>query len=82
MQRGWGYRDLLLMHFLEPSTPHGKFFCAPCCSYLADDRLVVRVDGGERLGARLGVHEQPVQEELGGEADIHLVHVHLLRGVV
>ena len=39
------------------------------------------VDGGEGFGAG-GVHELSVEEELGGEADVHLVHVHLLRTVI
>ena len=45
--------------------------------HLADERLVLGVDGPELLAAS-SVHELPVNEELGGEADVHLVHEQLL----
>ena len=50
-------------------------------THLADDRLVVRVDGGEHL-AVAAVPELAVDVELGWEADVHLVHVHLHRCVL
>ena len=40
----------------------------------------MRVDGGEHL-AVAAVPELAVDVELGGEADVHLVHVHLHRCV-
>ena len=45
--------------------------------HLADERLVLGVDGPELLAAG-GVTELPVNEELGGEADVHLVDEQLL----
>ena len=45
--------------------------------HFADDRLVLGVDGLELLPAG-GINELSVNEELGGEADVHLVHEQLL----
>ena len=45
--------------------------------HLADKRLVLGVDGPELLTAG-GVNELSVNEELGGETDVHLVHEQLL----
>ena len=46
--------------------------------HLADERLVLGVDGPDLFLAAGGVTELPVNEELGGEADVHLVDEHLL----